>query len=145
MYNNYEWGGLFKYPQYDNTIRDDLVHIEFGYGGDEITVSFGLRYWNPHNALNSALDTLIEDADLFTNNLQQFLYNFRTYIINRLYNYKGGTKHIITLHTNVYNIVLGLDESGYANTFHMPDEPSIDYVTSLNQKLTDINWGLAYV
>ena len=97
------------------------------------------------NCCSSTLNNLVEDTDLFTCNIQQFLYNFRTYLIDRLFNYTGGSTHTLTLHSNAYNTVLGLDTEGYANTFHMPDEPSIDYVTSLNQKLTDINWGLAYV
>ena len=121
----------------------NLVHLEVG---EDTAISLGfMQYDEPSNAISKLKIDLIEDPSICVNNLEQFLYNFRTYIINRLHDYKGGSKHTITLRKVVYNAVLGLDTEGYANTFHMPDEPNVDYVTSLNQKLTDINWGLAYV
>ena len=120
----------------------NLIHLEFG---EDIEINIDLRYWNPVNCINKELTDLIENPQLFNNNIEQFLYNFRVYIIDKFHSYYGGTKHTLTLLKKYYDIVLGLDTEGYANTFHMPDEPSIDYVTSLNQKLTDINWGLAYV
>ena len=119
-----------------------LIRLEIGEG---TAINLPLYLWYPTDAIDRNSDNLVENADLFNDNLEQFLYNFRMYIINKVYNYTGGSRHTITLRKVIYNLVLGLDESGYANTFHMPDEPSIDYVTSLNQKLTDINWGLAYV
>ena len=117
----------------------DLIHVEIG----AYYNSFYLKQWNPVKALNSSSSSLVEDTDICSNNLEQFLYNFRTYIIDRVFDYSSGSKHTITLHSSVYKVVLGTDTTGYANTFHMPNE-DIDYVTSLNQKLSSINWGLAY-
>ena len=116
--------------------NNNLIKVEL-----RLTQSTKLAYWNPINAFT--LDTSLVEDSFCHNNIEQFLYNFRTCIIDNLINRNETSKLTITLHQNVFNIVLGLDETSYASTFHMPNE-DIDYVTSLNNKLSEINWGLAY-
>ena len=129
------------YNGYTN-MGNKIIHFEICADGGKLKNSLSFIRWVP-SALPLFESSLVEDTDICSNNLEQFLYNFRTYIIDRVFNYSSGSKHTITLHSIVYNIVLGLDETSYASTFHMPNE-DIDYVTSLNQKLSSINWGLAY-
>jgi hypothetical protein len=58
----------------------NLIHLEFG---ADMAKNIYLPYWNPTNALDASLDTLVTDEDCH-NNLEQFLKNFRTYIAERL-------------------------------------------------------------
>ena len=121
----------------------DIIHFEVCYIGGSLKISLNMsRISSSTKVLSTTSNDLVED-NFCNNNMEQFLYNFRTYIIERLYDYSGGTKHNVTLNTSWYKSILGQDSTGYANTFHMPNE-DIDYVTSLNNKLLEINWGLAY-
>lgn len=58
----------------------DIIHLEIG---AETAISLNMAGWNPTNALDASLDTLVTDEDCH-NNLEQFLKNFRTYIALRL-------------------------------------------------------------
>ena len=129
------------YGGYTN-IGNRIIHFEICADGGKLKNSLSFIRWVP-SAIQSFDTNFVENPEICSNNIEQFLYNFRTYIIDRLFDYSSGSKRTITLHSSVYNIVLGLDETEYASTFHMPNE-DIDYVTSLNNKLAEINWGLAY-
>ena len=76
----------------------NLILLEVG----AIAHNFDLQYWNPTNVL--------ADQD----NLQQFLSNFRSFIVLRLANRKSTTALTLTLSANVYNAVTGAN-SGWAS------------------------------
>lgn len=78
---------------------DYLEHLEFGEG---TAISLNLAYWNPTNALDASLDTLVTDEDCH-NNLEQFLKNFRTYIALRLAD--NGSGKTLTLSQAVYDAI----------------------------------------
>ena len=71
------WAFLLDYSGYKGFIN--LIHLEIG-----SDVSCKLANWNPTNALDASRTDLIEEGSTATNNLQQFLYNFKTYIAERL-------------------------------------------------------------
>ena len=72
--------------------------------------------WSPTNALDASSTDLVEDptAHPTWNNLQQFLQNFRSFIVLRLANRKSTTALTLTLSANVYNAVTGAN-SGWAS------------------------------
>ena len=90
-----------------------LIHFEIGAGTD-ISLPFG--DWSPTNALDPTGTDLVEDptAHPTWNNLQQFLQNFRSFIVLRLANRKTTTALTLTLSANVYNAVTGAN-SGWAS------------------------------
>ena len=73
-----------------------LIRLEFGEG---VAISLNLAYWSP---------------TLDSSNLQQFLQNFRSFIVLRLANRKTTTALTLTLSANVYNAVTGAN-SGWAS------------------------------
>ena len=83
----------------DYTKSYNLIHLEIGAGAD---CNIGLANWNPTDVL--------ADQD----NLQQFLQNFRSFIVLRLANRKTTTALTLTLSANVYNAVTGAN-SGWAS------------------------------
>ena len=86
-----------SYSNFHNTAN--LIHFEIGAG---TAVSLHLNWWNPTNVL--------ADQD----NLQQFLSNFRSFIVLRLANRKTTTALTLTLSAAVYNAVTGAN-SGWAS------------------------------
>ena len=76
--------------------------------------SLNIKFWNPATALDSSLTDLIEEGSTAANNLQQFLSNFRSFIVLRLANRKSTTALTLTLSANVYNAVTGAN-SGWAS------------------------------
>ena len=81
----------------------NLVHLEFG---QCMSVSMNLSNWNPTNALDASLDTLVTDEECH-NNLEQFLKNFRAYIALRLATYTGsGNRPVLTLSQAVRDAIM---------------------------------------
>ena len=74
----------------------NLIHLEFG---ADMAKDIYLPYWSP---------------TLDSSNLQQFLSNFRSFIVLRLANRKTTTALTLTLSANVYNAVTGAN-SGWAS------------------------------
>jgi hypothetical protein len=78
-----------------------LIHVEVC-----VEQNINLNKWIPTMALRT--DTTAEDyVDLredmsFANNLEQFLYNFQTYIANRAIDRTGSTSLTLTLSAEVY-------------------------------------------
>ena len=112
-------------------------HLEFGHG---MKITIRLNSWYPTNALKTDSSDLVEDASICSNNLEQFLYNFREYIVKRLS--IMSSKTYIYLHATTKSYILGTDESAYASTWIVPLE-SDTYLNTLNDELTARNWGLA--
>ena len=75
-----------------------LIHLEIG-----SDVSCNLANWSPTNALDASRTDLIEEGSTATNNLQQFLQNFKTYIAERLTDKGSGLT--ITLSQEVRNAI----------------------------------------
>ena len=86
-------------------LRDcpQMIHLELGQG---VNVSLKFQAWIPTMALRT--DTTAEDyVDLredmsFANNLEQFLYNFQTYIADRAIDRTGQSALTLTLSAEVY-------------------------------------------
>ena len=133
---------IYLFDRYNKIKIYNMIHFEIGH--DSLFPNgVSLISWIIDGAITDINNkNLIEDTSICVNNFEQFLYNFRYYFIDRLYVRSNSTKQYVYLDSSVYKAVLGTDSTGYANTFYMHGE-SIDYVASLNQKLTDINWGLA--
>ena len=94
--------------------RPKLIHLEFG-EGTNVSLS-SLQYWNPSYILsdNPTGTELIEEGSTATNNLQQFLQNFKTYIAERLTDKGKGLT--ITLSQEVRNAIHAAeDEYGIEN------------------------------
>ena len=94
--------------------RPKLIHLEFGEGTNVSLPS--LQYWNPSYVLsdNPTGTDLIEEGSTATNNLQQFLSNFKTYIAERLTD--KGTRLTLTLSQEVRNAIHAAeDEYGIEN------------------------------
>ena len=88
----------------------NLIHFEI----KGATVSLNLKYWTATNCLDASRTDLIEEGSTATNNLQQFLSNFRDYIANRLTD--NGTGLTITLSQEVRNAIHAAeDEYGIEN------------------------------
>ena len=95
-------------------IRPKLIHLEFG-EGTNVSLS-SLQYWNPSYILsdNPTGTDLIEEGSTATNNLQQFLLNFREFIAERLTD--KGTGLTLTLSQEVRNAIhTAEDEYGIEN------------------------------
>ena len=94
----------------------NLIHLEIG-EGTGVNVNFGTFYgyeWSPTNALDASRTDLIEEGSTATNNLQQFLQNFRDYIANRLTD--KGTRLTLTISQEVRNAIHAAeDEYGIEN------------------------------
>ena len=64
---------------------DSLIHFEFGADGlGGLKISIKLLWWTATNCLDASRTDLIEEGSTATNNLQQFLQNFKNYIAERL-------------------------------------------------------------
>lgn len=99
----------------------NLVHIELGEGTNGDLTSF--RYGGFTNVTLTDTNELVEDKEAHPNwtNLDQWLYNFEHYIVDRLADLRGQTAKTITLQASCYNAI--------------PAE--------LRQKLSAKNWNLA--
>jgi hypothetical protein len=84
------------------TESPNLIHLEICGNGGYLENSFNFAGWNPTNALDAILDTLVTDEDCH-NNLEQFLKNFRTYIAERLAD--NGSGKTLTLSQAVRNAI----------------------------------------
>jgi hypothetical protein len=107
-----ETNNFQPYYVYGSPVRTpNLIHWEFG---QDTAVSLNLQYWNPTNALDASLDTLVTDEDCH-NNLEQFLKNFRTYIALRLatFDSNGPT---LTLSAAVFSSIW--DANGNPQVLH---------------------------
>ena len=115
-----------------------LIRLEFGEG---TAISLNLAYWNPSYVLsdNPTGTDLVEDqtAHPTWNNLQQFLSNFRSFIVLRLANRKTTTALTLTLSANVYNAVTGAN-SGWASQHTLADLGITD------NDLTDLETELGF-
>ena len=79
-----------------------------------VQCSMNLMYWNPSVALDASRTDLIEEGSTATNNLQQFLSNFKTYIAERLTD--NGSGKTLTLSQEVRNAIHAAeDEYGIEN------------------------------
>ena len=96
----------------------NLMHFEI----KGATVSLNLTYWTATNCLDASSTDLVEDptAHPTWNNLQQFLQNFRSFIVLRLANRKSTTALTLTLSAAVYNAVTGAN-SGWASQHTLAD------------------------
>ena len=94
-----------------------LIHLEVGCYR-LVDKSLNIKFWNPSYVLsdNPTGTDLVEDptAHPTWNNLQQFLQNFRSFIVLRLANRKTTTALELKLSANVYNAVTGAN-SGWAS------------------------------
>ena len=101
------WAFLRDYSGSNGFIN--LIHLEIG-----SDVSCHLENWSPTNALDASRTDLIEEGSTATNNLQQFLSNFKTYIAERLTD--KGTGLTLTLSQEVRNAIHAAeDEYGIEN------------------------------
>ena len=104
----------FDYIGYGTFIGSvpNLIHLEF----KSLSCTLSISGWSPTNALDATGTDLVEDptAHPTWNNLQQFLSNFRSFIVLRLANRKSTTALTLTLSANVYNAVTGAN-SGWAS------------------------------
>lgn len=124
---------------YGNFIN--LMHFEIGAGTD---VSLNLTYWSATNCLDASRTDLIEEGSTATNNLQQFLTNFRSFIILRLANRKSTTALTLTLSAAVYNAVTGAD-SGWASLHTLADLGITDNdLTELETELLPLKSATIY-
>lgn len=95
---------------------DRLIHFEFGADGlGGLKISMNLSWWTATNCLDESRTDLIEEGSTATNNLQQFLQNFKTYILLRLAPMTSGTTKTLTLSAAVYRAIYGLDNSDVAD------------------------------
>jgi hypothetical protein len=109
-----------------NTTSADLIEIRIG--GAEC--SLDMRDWNPTTALSD--------------NLQQFLQNFRSFIILRLANRKSTTALTLTLSAAVYNAVTGAN-SGWASLHSLAELGITDNdLTDLETELLPLKSATIY-
>ena len=94
---------------------DRLIHFEFGADGlGGLKISMNLSWWTATNCLDASRTDLIEEGSTATNNLQQFLSNFKTYIAERLTDKGAGLT--LTLSQEVRNAIHAAeDEYGIEN------------------------------
>lgn len=118
----------------DTAFVPNLINNSYGY-----TADWQLSYDN--NCSTSKRDLC--ENDFCKNNIEQLLYNFRVYIIDRLHNRSTTTKRNLKLPTKLYNVLFGVDETGYALNYTMPNDDNL-YIESMQIKLNSINWGIAY-
>ena len=114
-----------------------LIRLEIG---DGVEKSVNFQNWLPSQAFSITSSDLVEDSSVCSNNLEQFLYNFREYIVKRLAT--KSSKTYIYLHATTKSYILGEDDSHYAANWIVPGE-SDTYLNTLNDELTTRNWGLA--
>ena len=146
------------YGTYTNT--PNLIHFELG---DGVAVNLNFSRWSPTIALMSdptaeGYVDLREDTSL-TNNLQQFLANFRKFIILRLADRSASSALTLTLSSAVYNAVTGAN-SAPASTLTLADlgitsddltaketaagiTTATIYATWLDTYRTAIKWNIA--
>ena len=95
-----------------------LIRLEF----KGVQGSISLSQWNPSYVLsdNPTGTDLIEEGSTAANNLEQFLQNFRLFIVLRLANRKTTTALTLTISANVYNAVTGAN-SGWASQHTLAD------------------------
>lgn len=94
-----------------NTDCPNFIHFEIGQGSE---CSIRMTKWNPTNALDASRTDFIEEGSTATNNLQQFLQNFKTYIAERLTD--NGSGKTLTLSQEVRNAIHAAeDEYGIEN------------------------------
>lgn len=137
-----------------------LIHFEIGQG---TAINLLINTWSPTMALRTDTDAedyvdLREDTSL-TNNLQQFLANFRKFIILRLADRSASSALTLTLSSAVYNAVTGAD-SAPASTLTLADlgitsddltaketaagiTTATVYATWLDTYRTAIKWNIA--
>ena len=142
IFNKIEIWGITK-----NTFNDiiannhnNLIHVEIGANGVDTYKPLQWETYIPNNAIVRNKSNLVEDTSICSNNLEQFLYNFREYVIKRLS--IQSSKTYIYLHVTTKSYILGEDDSHYAQTWIVPGE-SDTYLNTLNDELTARNWGLA--
>ena len=102
------------YGDYNNNFTNgsstNLIHFEIGAGtGTGKGVILHMNWWIPTNALDASRTDLIEEGSTATNNLQQFLLNFRDVLFTRLAKRTSTTSLTLTLSPEVYKAVYGLD------------------------------------
>lgn len=91
----------------------DLIMIKYA---EIVTRNQNLRSWQPTNAINDTISTLVEDGEEFANNREKFLWNFRNYIIAMLHDYAGtGETRTLTLHSMVANVLTDEDKLAITN------------------------------
>lgn len=83
-----------------------LIHFELGNG---VGISLNFGWWSPTNALDASRTDLIEEGSTETNNLQQFLSNFRDVLFTRLAQRTSTTSLTLTLSPAVYKAIYGLN------------------------------------
>ena len=114
-YINYRYGGVNDGTQYTvvpPSVRGGifknspkLIHLEITGSTRDIY----LNYWNPTMALRT--DTTAEDYEdlredtAFANNLEQFLYNFKTYIADRIDDRTSTTALKIVVSAAIYSAI----------------------------------------
>lgn len=98
-----------------STLRNfvDLIQIRYA---EIVDKNQFLSTWQPTNALDNSISTLVEDGEEFANNREKFLWNFRNYIIAMLYDHmpdgvSDGQTRSITLHTSVVNVLTEEDKA----------------------------------
>ena len=105
------FGNFYVYNYGTGFLRNDpkLIHLEFGAGGVPQSYSLGLGNWSPSVALDASRTDLIEEGSTATNNLQQFLQNFRSFIAERLTD--NGTGLTLTLSQEVRNAIHAAEDT----------------------------------
>lgn len=104
----------------------NLIHLEIGEGTD---VSLNFSRWIPKNALSD--------------NLQQFLLNFRSFIVLRLSNRNSTSALTLTLSEDVYNSVTGAN-SGLASYYKLEKLGITDADLTDAEKAAGITTDTAY-
>ena len=117
-------GNIRNVMEYNNGIsgnlgRNSLIHfpdlIQVRYA-ETVDENQFLYAWRPTNALNNSISTLVEEGDVFANNREKFLWNFRNYIIAMLYDHmpagvSDGQTRSITLHKSVVDVLTEEDKA----------------------------------
>ena len=92
---------------------NDLIHFEFT---ETLEYSINMTNWQPANAINDTISTLVEDGEEFSSNREKFLWNFRNYIIAMLHDYSGTSEtRTLTLHSMVANVLTDEDKLAITN------------------------------
>ena len=79
-----------------------LIHLEYS---STVTGNKNITGWEPSEAMDSTISTLVEPGESFNSNLEKFLYNFEHYIVDRLADRTGTSALTLTLNTAVYNVL----------------------------------------
>ena len=99
----------------------NLIKVELGEG---FNGSFNFIQWLATNAIKDTDNSLVDEGETFANNREKFLYNFETYIVDKLAdNSESGLSFTLTLKSGVYNVVSATQ--------------------SITDKLTAKHWNLA--